>query len=258
MEKNKSMSVDNTNMIEITDLWMDFKISLDKKDSLKERIISSLQKRNDYTILHALKEINLEVKSGEVLGIIGSNGSGKSTLLRIIAGILKPSKGEIKVDKKKVQLLTLGTGFDGQLTAKENVYLNGSLIGYSQKFLDENYDKIVKFAELDGFMNEKIKNFSSGMTARLGFAIATAGDFKDILLLDEVLSVGDIAFRKKSGERIHELMHGGATVLLVSHSIDTILSHCSRVIWLEKGELRENGTPSVVCKNYSSYMKQKK
>ena len=258
MEKNKSMSVDNTNMIEITDLWMDFKISLDKKDSLKERIISSLQKRNDYTILHALKEINLEVKSGEVLGIIGSNGSGKSTLLRIIAGILKPSKGEIKVDKKKVQLLTLGTGFDGQLTAKENVYLNGSLIGYSQKFLDENYDKIVKFAELDGFMNEKIKNFSSGMTARLGFAIATAGDFKDILLLDEVLSVGDIAFRKKSGERIHELMHGGATVLLVSHSIDTILSHCSRVIWLEKGELRENGTPSVVCKNYISYMKQKK
>ena len=258
MEKNKSMSVDNTNMIEITDLWMDFKISLDKKDSLKERIISSLQKRNDYTILHALKEINLEVKSGEVLGIIGSNGSGKSTLLRIIAGILKPSKGEIKVDKKKVQLLTLGTGFDGQLTAKENVYLNGSLIGYSQKFLDENYDKIVEFAELDGFMNEKIKNFSSGMTARLGFAIATAGDFKDILLLDEVLSVGDIAFRKKSGERIHELMHGGATVLLVSHSIDTILSHCSRVIWLEKGELRENGTPSVVCKNYSSYMKQKK
>ena len=239
------MSVDNTNMIEITDLWMDFKISLDKKDSLKERIISSLQKRNDYTILHALKEINLEVKSGEVLGIIGSNGSGKSTLLRIIAGILKPSKGEIKVDKKKVQLLTLGTGFDGQLTAKENVYLNGSLIGYSQKFLDENYDKIVKFAELDGFMNEKIKNFSSGMTARLGFAIATAGDFKDILLLDEVLSVGDIAFRKKSGERIHELMHGGATVLLVSHSIDTILSHCSRVIWLEKGELRENGTPYV-------------
>lgn len=258
MEKNKSMSVDNTNMIEIRDLWMDFKISLDKKDSLKERIISSLQKRNDYTILHALKEINLEVKSGEVLGIIGSNGSGKSTLLRIIAGILKPSKGEIKVDKKKVQLLTLGTGFDGQLTAKENVYLNGSLIGYSQKFLDENYDKIVKFAELDGFMNEKIKNFSSGMTARLGFAIATAGDFKDILLLDEVLSVGDIAFRKKSGERIHELMHGGATVLLVSHSIDTILSHCSRVIWLEKGELRENGTPSVVCKNYISYMKQKK
>ena len=229
------MSVDNTNMIEITDLWMDFKISLDKKDSLKERIISSLQKRNDYTILHALKEINLEVKSGEVLGIIGSNGSGKSTLLRIIAGILKPSKGEIKVDKKKVQLLTLGTGFDGQLTAKENVYLNGSLIGYSQKFLDENYDKIVEFAELDGFMNEKIKNFSSGMTARLGFAIATAGDFKDILLLDEVLSVGDIAFRKKSGERIHELMHGGATVLLVSHSIDTILSHCSRGIWLEKG-----------------------
>lgn len=251
------MSVNNNNMIEITDLWMDFKISLDKQESLKERIISSLQKRNDYTILHALKEINLEVKSGEVLGIIGSNGSGKSTLLRIIAGVLKPSRGEIKVDKKKVQLLTLGTGFDGQLTAKENVYLNGSLIGYSQKFLDENYDKIVEFAELDGFMNEKIKNFSSGMTARLGFAIATAGDFKDILLLDEVLSVGDIAFRKKSGERIHELMHGGATVLLVSHSIDTILSHCSRVIWLEKGELKENGLPSDVCKHYRNYMKNK-
>ena len=258
MEKYKNMSVENTKVIEITDMWMDFKIALDKKDSLKERIISSLQKKNDYTILHALKAINLEVKSGEVLGIIGSNGSGKSTLLRIIAGVLKQSRGELKVDNKKVQLLTLGTGFDGLLTAKENVYLNGSLIGYSQKFLDENYDKIVEFAELDGFMNEKIKNFSSGMTARLGFAIATAGNFKDILLLDEVLSVGDIAFQKKSGKRIHELMHGGATVLLVSHSVDTILSHCSRVIWLEKGELKEDGVPSVVCKDYSNYMKNKK
>ena len=251
------MSVDNTNMIEITDLWMDFKISLDKKDSLKERIISSLQKRNDYTILHALKEINLEVKSGEVLGIIGSNGSGKSTLLRIIAGILKPSKGEIKVDKKKVQLLTLGTGFDRELTAKENVYLNGSLIGYSKAFLDANYEKIVEFAELEGFMNEKIKKFSSGMSARLGFAIATAGDFKDILVLDEVLSVGDMAFRKKSGRRIHELIHGGATVLMVSHSTETITSHCSRAIWLEKGILKMDGTPEAVCQSYRTYMNSK-
>ena len=179
-------------------------------------------------------------------------------MLRIIAGALKPTRGEVIVDKRKVQLLTLGTGFDLQLTAKENVYLNGALIGYSQKYIDENYEKIVEFAELQGFMNEKMKNFSSGMVSRLGFAIATVSASNDILILDEVLSVGDLAFQKKSGRRIHELIHGGATVLMVSHSIDTILSHCTRVIWLEKGELYENGMPQEICKKYKNYMNTKK
>lgn len=242
------------NLIKMTNLCMDFRLAAEQCDSVKEKLIHVLQRKNEYKILHALKDIELEVKQGEILGIVGSNGSGKSTLLKIIAGVLKPTGGELEVDKKKVQLLTLGTGFDSQLTAKENVYLNGSLIGYSQKFLDDNYNEIVAFAELEGFMNEKIKNFSSGMTARLGFSIATAGNFRDILILDEVLSVGDIAFRKKSGNKIHELIHGGATVLLVSHSIETIISHCSRTIWLEKGALRADGDPADVCREYQGYM----
>ena len=240
--------------IVVEHVCMDFKMVKERSDSLKERIIRGLQGSHEYSILHALKDISFQVSPGEVLGIVGSNGSGKSTLLRIIAGALKPSSGRVAADRKKIQLLTLGTGFDRELTAKENVYLNGSLIGYSRKFLDEHYEQIVAFAELNGFMNEKIKNFSSGMTARLGFAIATAGDFKDILILDEVLSVGDMAFRKKSGRRIHELIHGGATVLLVSHSIDTILSHASRAIWLEKGELKADGSPDQVCRDYRIYM----
>ena len=204
--------------------------------------------------VQAVRDISFDLHKGETMAIVGESGSGKSTLLKIIAGVLKQTKGELKVDKRKVQLLTLGTGFDRELTAKENVYLNGSLIGYSKAFLDQHYEKIVEFAELEGFMNEKIKKFSSGMSARLGFAIATAGDFKDILILDEVLSVGDMAFRKKSGRRIHELIHGGATVLLVSHSIDTILSHASRAIWLEKGELKADGSPDQVCRDYRIYM----
>lgn len=245
------------NAVEITELCMDFKLAVEESESLKERIIKSLQKKNEYTILHALKDINLSIPYGQVLGIVGSNGSGKSTLLRIIAGVLKQTKGQVIVDRKKVQLLTLGAGFDNQLTAKENVYLNGALIGYSQSFIDQNYSKIVEFAELDGFMNQKIKSFSSGMISRLAFSIATAGVTNDILILDEVLSVGDIAFRKKSGMRIHELIHGGATVLLVSHSIDTILSHSSRAIWLEKGELKMDGTPKQVCLSYKEYMNKR-
>ena len=249
--------MEDTNIIELTDLCMDFKLAVEPCDSLKERVVRGLQGRNEYRILHALQDITLNVKSGEVLGIVGSNGSGKSTLLKIIAGVLKQTKGELKVDKRKVQLLTLGTGFDRELTAKENVYLNGSLIGYSKAFLDQHYEKIVEFAELEGFMNEKIKKFSSGMSARLGFAIATAGDFKDILVLDEVLSVGDMAFRRKSGRRIHELIHGGATVLMVSHSTETIISHCSRAVWLEKGILKMDGAPEAVCQSYRSYMNAK-
>ena len=156
----------------------------------------------------------------------------------------------MEVDRRKVQLLTLGTGFDMELTGRENVYLNGAIIGYSKKFLDEHYDEIVEFAELQDFMDEKVKNYSSGMVSRLGFAIATAGDAAEILILDEVLSVGDEFFRKKSLKRVKEMIHGGSTVLLVSHSMPTIKDNCSKVVWIEKGELRMVGTPDVVCKAY--------
>ena len=174
----------------------------------------------------------------------------KSTILKIISGVLRPTRGKVDVEKNKIQLLTLGTGFDKELTGKENVYLNGALIGYSQKYIDEHYDDIVKFAELDGFMEERVKNYSSGMVSRLGFAIATARTTPEILILDEVLSVGDIFFRKKSEKRIKEMIHGGSTVIIVSHSTAVIRNNCTKVVWIERGKLRAIGTPEKVCAAY--------
>jgi ABC-type polysaccharide/polyol phosphate transport system, ATPase component len=194
--------------------------------------------------------VSFQVKAGEVVGIIGTNGSGKSTILKIISGVLAPTEGSVKVDTSKVQLLTLGTGFDFELTGRENVYLNGSLIGYTKEFIDSKYDEIVEFAELDGFMEEKVRNYSSGMVSRLGFAIATISNTPDILILDEVLSVGDMFFRTKSTARIKEMIHGGSTVLIVSHSTATIQSNCSKAIWLDKGKLRAIGNPQKVCDAY--------
>ena len=194
-------------------------------------------------------KINFQFHQG-ITGIVGPNGSGKSTLLKIVSGALKPTEGKVEVNRRKVQLLTLGTGFDGELTARENVYLNGSIIGYSRKFLEEHYEDIVKFAELQDFMEEKVKNFSSGMVSRLGFAIATVGEAAEILILDEVLSVGDEFFRKKSLKRIREMIHGGSTVLMVSHGMGTILEHCTRCVWIEKGRLQMTGDPKEVCRAY--------
>ncbi len=156
----------------------------------------------------------------------------------------------MKVEKRKVQLLTLGTGFDAELTGRENVYLNGALIGYSKKYIDEKYDEIVQFAELDGFMEERVKNYSSGMTSRLGFAISTIHDSPEILILDEVLSVGDMFFQKKSMSRIQEMIHGGSTVLIVSHFTSVIRKNCTKVVWIEKGKLRMVGEPGEVCAAY--------
>ena len=167
-----------------------------------------------------------------------------------MSGALKPTSGEVQVDRRKIQLLTLGTGFDMELSAKENVYLNGAIIGYPRNFIDEHYNEIVEFAELEGFMDEKVKNFSSGMVSRLGFAIATVGDAAEILILDEVLSVGDEFFRKKSLKRVKEMIHGGSTVLMVSHGMGTILDNCTKVVWIEKGEMKMVGEPKVVCAAY--------
>ena len=237
-------------VIRVEDVSMRFRISDVNAGSLKEYLLVTLKRQNRYHELEALQHISFDIRRGEVIGIIGTNGSGKSTLLKLIAGVLKPSEGRIEVDKKKVQLLTLGTGFDSELTARENVYLNGAIIGYSREFIDENFDRIVAFAELEGFMDEKIKNFSSGMTSRLGFAIATVGETADILILDEVLSVGDMFFRQKSEQRIKEMIHSGSTVLIVSHSTDTIIKNCTRAVWIEKGVLKEIGEPKKVCEAY--------
>ncbi|MCR5665897.1 MAG: ABC transporter ATP-binding protein [Eubacterium sp.] len=229
---------------------MRFKVATSNASGLKDYMIQKVKKQMTYKELFALNNINFNVFRGEIVGVIGTNGSGKSTLLKIVSGALNPTEGQVIVDKKKVQLLTLGTGFDHELTARENVYLNGAIIGYSRSYIDKHYDEIVEFAELDGFMEEKVKNFSSGMVSRLGFAIATVGGAAEILILDEVLSVGDEFFRKKSLARIKELIHGGSTVLMVSHGMGTILDNCTKVVWIEQGNMRMVGDPKTVCSAY--------
>ncbi len=238
-------------VVSVRNVTMQFKVSKEEISSLKEYLITVTKGKGESVYIKALDNISFDVKQGDVIGIIGTNGSGKSTLLKIISGVLKPSKGHVKVDRSKVQMLTLGTGFDMELTARENVYLNGAIIGYDKEYLDEKFDDIVKFAELEGFMDERMKNFSSGMVSRLGFAIATMRDAPDILILDEVLSVGDMFFRQKSQERIKEMIHSGATVFIVSHSMETIKKNCNKVIWIEKGVLQMIGDAEAVCSAYS-------
>lgn len=237
-------------VIQVQDLTMRFRIATNNVSGIKEYMIQTLRKQISYKELYALNHVNFNVYKGEIVGIIGTNGSGKSTLLKIVSGALNPTSGQVSVDQSKVQLLTLGTGFDMELSAKENVYLNGAIIGYSRNFIDEHYQEIVDFAELEGFMEEKVKNFSSGMVSRLGFSIATVAGAAEILILDEVLSVGDEFFRKKSLARIKELIHGGSTVLMVSHGMQTIIDNCTKVVWIEQGNMRMIGEPRKVCQAY--------
>lgn len=251
---SKSKALRNAKpVIEVKNVTMKFRIATFNSSGIKEYLIQKLKGNMNYRELVALDNVSFNVYKGEVVGIIGTNGSGKSTLLRIVSGALRPTSGEVRTNRRRLQLLTLGTGFDYELTARENVYLNGAIIGYTKEFIDENYDKIVKFAELEDFMEEKVKNFSSGMVSRLGFAIATVGDAADILILDEVLSVGDEFFRKKSLARIKEMIHSGSTVLMVSHALSSILENCTKVVWIEKGKLKMVGEPKEVCEAYKRY-----
>ncbi len=236
--------------IEVSHVTMAFERDKDEASSLKELAIRTLKGERNVTLFKALDDVSFTVMPGEVVGIIGTNGSGKSTILKIISGVLMPTEGEVKVDRRKIQLLTLGTGFDHELTGRENVYLNGALIGYTKEYIDEKFDDIVAFAELEGFMDEKVKNYSSGMVSRLGFAIATIRNTPEILILDEVLSVGDMFFRKKSEARIQQMIHGGSTVLIVSHSTGVIRKNCTKVVWIEKGKLQAVGDPKTVCDAY--------
>ncbi len=234
----------------VQNVTMQFRRAKDEPSSVKEWVVRSLRREKKYEYFRALDRVSFRVGRGEVVGIIGTNGSGKSTLLKIIAGALIPTRGAVFTDRDRVQLLTLGTGFDPELTGRENVYLNGAIIGYSRAFIDRKYEEIVAFAELEDAMEEKVRNYSSGMVSRLGFAIATAQDTPEILILDEVLSVGDLFFRKKSEARIREMIHGGSTVLIVSHAPSVIRENCSRAIWIEKGRLRADGDPQEVCGAY--------
>jgi len=241
---------DEEPVIAVQNLTMRFRVATSNMSGIKEYMIQKIKNQVAYKELYALNDISFNVFRGEIVGIIGTNGSGKSTLLKIVSGALNPTEGRVVVDRKKVQLLTLGTGFDMELSAKENVYLNGAIIGYSKEFIDAHYEEIVEFAELGDFMEEKVKNFSSGMVSRLGFAIATAGEAAEVLILDEVLSVGDEFFRKKSLAKIKEMIHGGSTVLMVSHGMGTIMDNCTKVVWIEQGNLRMIGPPKKVCAAY--------
>ena len=220
--------------VSVQNVTMEFKREKDESTSIKELMIRTLKGQVSYEMFRALDNVSFNIYKGEVVGIIGTNGSGKSTILKIISGALAPTSGKVEVDRNKIQLLTLGTGFDFELTGRENVYLNGAIIGYTKEYIDEKYDEIVKFAELEGFMEEKVRNYSSGMVSRLGFAIATIRNTPEILILDEVLSVGDMFFRQKSESRIKEMMHGGSTVLIVSHSTSVIRNNCTKAVWIEK------------------------
>lgn len=239
-------------MIKAKNVGMRFNLGIEKGFSAKQFFIELLKgkrrnkKKNEFW---ALSGIDFEIKKGEVVGLIGSNGAGKSTFLKIIAGVMKPTKGEIQVKGNVCPMIELGAGFDYDLTAKENIYLNGAILGYSKEFIDKKFNDIVNFSELNNFLEVPVKNFSSGMIARLAFSIATIVD-PEILIVDEILSVGDLAFQQKSEEKMRSMIGGGTTVLYVSHSVDSIKSLCNKVIWLEHGKIVEIGQPSEVCDKY--------
>ena len=228
---------------------MRFNMSKERVDSIKEYIIRLAKHQLQFEEFFALKNINLEIKKGEVVGIVGLNGSGKSNMLKVISGILRPSMGSVAVKGSISPLIELGAGFDFDLTARENVYLNGSVLGFSKQTMTEKMDEIIDFAELRDFMDVAIKNYSSGMVARLGFSIATITR-PDILIVDEILSVGDFLFQQKCEKRISDMMSGGTTVIIVSHSLEQIERLCSRVVWLSKGNILMDGPTEEICKVY--------
>ncbi len=244
------------NMIEVKNVSMKFNLGIEKGFSLKQGFVDMFKKKekinNDFW---ALKNINFDVEKGEVVGFIGSNGAGKSTLLKVIAGVMKPTKGNVSVYGNICPMIELGAGFDSQLTARENIYLNGAVMGYSKEFINSKFDEIVTFSELNEFLDVPIQNFSSGMIARLAFSIATVVD-PEILIVDEILSVGDMAFQKKSEEKMLNMINGGTTVLFVSHSIDQIRNMCNKVVWIEKGEVQAIGGKEV-CDKYIEFMNNK-
>lgn len=235
--------------LKVDHVSMRFNLSAEKVDDLKEYIIKMIKRELRFQEFWALKDVSFELKKGERLGILGFNGAGKSTLLKVVAGVLKPTCGTVKKKGVIVPLLELGAGFDKQYTGAENIYLYGAVLGYTREFINEKYDEIVAFSELGDFINVPLKNYSSGMKARLGFSIATVVE-PDILILDEVLSVGDAKFRKKSEKKIKAMFESGVTVLFVSHSLEQVKRLCDRAILLEHGQIAACGTVNEVAEIY--------
>ena len=243
-------------MIDVDHVSMRFNLGIEKGFSLKQGFIDLFnkekrknKKKNEFW---ALKDVNFKINKGEVVGFIGSNGAGKSTLLKVVAGVMKPTKGSVAAYGNICPMIELGAGFDSQLTARENIYLNGAVMGYSKELIDSKFDEIVEFSELKDFLDVPVQNFSSGMTARLAFSIATIVD-PEILIVDEILSVGDIAFQAKSEAKMLSMIGGGTTVLFVSHSLAQIKKLCDRVIWIEHGVVQKIGGKEV-CDEYLEFM----
>lgn len=241
--------MEDNNVISVRDLGVKFHLSEQKVDNLKEYVIRILKRQMRYKEFWALREVSFSVKKGERIAILGLNGAGKSTLLKVIAGVLKATEGTVSKSGVLVPLLELGAGFDPQYTGAENIYLYGAMLGYTKAFLKEKYEEIVAFSELGDFIHVPVKNYSSGMRARLGFSIATLVE-PDILILDEVLSVGDVKFRKKSEKRIKEMFKKGTTVLFVSHNLTQVKTLCTRAIWLEGGHVVADGPVEEVAEQF--------
>lgn len=241
MNSNIAVRVDNVKMC--------YNMPTERIDNIKEYIVKLLKRRLHYREFVALDGVSITINKGETVGIVGLNGSGKSTLLKLVSGILKPDRGTVEVNGVISPLIELGAGFDFELTTRENIFLNGSVLGFTRKFMKEKYDDILDFAELRPYEDVAIKNFSSGMVARLGFAIATLVK-PDILIVDEILAVGDALFQQKCERRISEMMAGGTTVIIVSHAIEQIERLCNRVLWIDKGKQIMLGDTKTVCDEY--------
>ncbi len=242
-------------VIDVDNVTIRFNLANQKVDNLKEYFIKLVKRELMFQEFLAVKDVSFKVHKGEAWGLIGSNGSGKSTLLKAISGILKPYKGTITVDGSVAPLIELGAGFDPEMTARENIFLNGCVLGHSEQFMKEHFDEIVDFAELHDFLDSPLKNYSSGMRARLGFSIATMVK-PDILIVDEILAVGDIKFRAKCEKRMNELLAGGTTLLYVSHSINEVKRLCSHALWINKGNEVMQGEVNKVCDAYVAEMKK--
>ncbi len=243
--------MENNLKVKVEDVTVRFNLAKERVDSIKEYVIKLFKGQLFFQEFFALKNISFEIKSGEAWGIVGRNGCGKSTLLKTICGILKPYKGSVSVSGTISPLIELGAGFDGEMTARENVFLNGCVLGYSEAFIREKFDEIIDFAEVRDFLDVPLKNFSSGMAARLGFAIATLVK-PDILICDEVLAVGDFKFQEKCEKKMNELLAGGTTLLFVSHSTEQVKRLCNKAVWIENAQIKMIGDAQTVCDAYAN------
>ena len=241
------------NMIEVNNVSMRFNLGIEKGFSLKQWFVDAGRgKKREKKDFWALTDVSFRVKKGEVIGFVGSNGAGKSTLLKVVAGVLKPTKGEVRTFGNICPMIELGAGFDPQLTARENIYLNGAIMGYPKELIDSKFQEIVDFSELHDFLEVPVQNFSSGMVARLAFSVATIVE-PEILIVDEILSVGDIAFQAKSMDKMLSMIGGGTTVLFVSHSIEQIRKMCDTVVWIDHGVVQKIGGKEI-CDEYTAKM----